>query len=166
MVILLVLPPSPLPLPCLWYLWWLLGGGCRKGVPSTGLLGAAHLTTRSAGGIDECAGRAGPARLERRGDTCCFSFLPVPRVPGPPCPASYPPEGGWGGWSWLAEELWAAPVTEETGDLVPPPSSGGPEGCVLKQTRWGSGVCQAAPRLPHPVHVKGSPGASRGAESR
>lgn len=69
---------SPLPLLCPWYLWRLVGGGCRKGVPTAGLLGAAHLTAGSAGGIDERAGRAGPARLGRWGDRGCFSILRVP----------------------------------------------------------------------------------------
>lgn len=46
------------------------------------------------------------------------------------------PEGGWGGCSWRAEELEAAPMSEKTGGRVPHPSSGGTEGCVLLW-RWG-----------------------------
>ena len=53
------------PRLCSWYLWELLGGGCGKGVPSTGPLGAAHLTARAAWGVDEGARWAGPAGLGR-----------------------------------------------------------------------------------------------------
>lgn len=87
--------PSP-PCLCCWYLWELLGGGCGKGVPSTGPLGAAHLTAGAAWGVDEGARRAGPAGLGRRAHGCCSpAFNAYSAKATLPSPCS--PGGGWAG---------------------------------------------------------------------
>lgn len=76
----------------------------------------------------------GQGQPDWRGGTVIVYHFPstAHSCPGPPYLGPCLPEGGWGGWSWLAEGLGAAPMTEETGGgLVPHPASGDAEGCVL-----------------------------------